>query len=184
MIAMGVLARRADSPVAAAVLLLALLLSHMAADNVFYRIGIWLRSRLKRFPRIHRRLRVVTSQLEESPGALYMLVPARVFPLGRGSWLAACGVVGVPWTRFLAFDLLALLSHVAFWCGLGWWLAGDLSHRIPSTDIGIAGLTWLVIAALAAITAILLWRQRLRWAPSTGRAVATARRTLRQLTQR
>jgi membrane protein DedA with SNARE-associated domain len=162
MVAMGVLAARTDSPGVAAGIFGAVVISHFATDQAVYLAGRWLRPRLGRFPRIEVRLRSVTDRLANSPAALLGLVPARVLPVGRGAWLAACGVVQVPWPRFAAVDLAALVVHLAVWSGLGWWFAGDLRRLSASADAGKVVGTWLAVALILAISAVTVWRSRER----------------------
>ena len=178
MVTMGVLAARSPSAGAAATILGSVLLSHFVTDQIVFLGGRWLRPRLNRFPRIEARLASVTDRLAYSPGALLGLVPARVLPLGRGAWLAACGVVRVPWVRFAAVDLAALGAHLAVWSGLGWWLAGDLGRLAASVDAGrVAGL-WLAAGLITVVTATVLWRSRRAWQPRTIRTVQRTGRTL------
>jgi membrane protein DedA with SNARE-associated domain len=180
MVTMGVLAARSPSAATATTILGAVLLSHFVTDQIVYLSGLWLRPRLERFPRIEARLASVTDRLTDSPGALLGLVPARVLPLGRGAWLAACGVVRIPWAPFAAIDLTALVVHLGVWSGLGWWLAGDLGRLAASVDAGrVAGL-WLAAGLVAAITATILWRSREAWQPGTNRTVRRAGRSLRR----
>jgi membrane protein DedA with SNARE-associated domain len=177
MVAIGVLAARSESPSAAALILGAVVLSHFATDQALYLGGRWLRPRLGRFPRAETHLAAVTSRLSGSRGALLGLVPARVLPLGRGAWLAACGVVRIPWARFAAVDLSALLVHLAVWSGLGWWFAGDLQRLADSAETSrIVGL-WMAIALLAAVTVVILWRSRSAWQPLTMRTIRRAGRS-------
>ncbi len=170
MICMGVLAARSGSPTEAAALVGAVLGSHLAADQAVYGAGHWLRPRLGRFPRVAARLELVTARLASSPGALWGLVPARVLPLGRAAWLGACGVVAVPWRRFVMVDVVALLAHVACWCGLGWWLASDLARLGATAQIWKAAGLWMAAAALAALAGVIMWR-RLPVAQLTGAGV-------------
>ncbi len=107
MVAMGVLAARSGSLEQAVVLLGAVTLSHFMTDQITYLLGCWLKTRVGRFPWIAKRLESVTFRLAGSPGALWGLVPARVLPLGRGAWLAGCGMVGIAWKRFAAVDFRA-----------------------------------------------------------------------------
>ena len=160
MVAMGVLAARAGSSGAAAAILVAVVISHFATDQVVYLAGRWLRPRLGRFPRIEGRLRFVTDRLATSPIALLGLVPARVLPVGRGAWLAACGVVRVPWPRFAAVDFSALVLHLSVWSGLGWWFAGDLNKLSASADTGRLVGTWLAVALVVAFSVVVVWRSR------------------------
>jgi len=160
MVAMGVLAARSGSADTAALILGTVVVSHFVTDQLVFAAGRWLRPRLGRFPRIEGRLRFVTDRLAESPSALLGLVPARVLPLGRGAWLAACGVVRVPWPRFAAVDLAALVVHLAVWSGLGWWFAGDLQRLSTSADTGKLVGTWLAVALVITISAVILWRSR------------------------
>jgi len=181
MVTIGVLAARSPSGGTATTILGAVLLSHFVTDQIVYLGGRWLRPRLERFPRIEARLASVTHRLTHSPGALLGLVPARVLPLGRGAWLGACGVVRIPWVRFAAVDLAALVVHVAVWSGLGWWFAGDLSRLATSVDAGrVAGL-WLAAGLITVITASMLWRSRETWQPRTIRTVRRAGRSIKRL---
>ncbi len=164
----------------AALILGAVILSHFVTDQVVYLGGRWLRPRLGRFPRIEARLASTTGRLAETPGALLGLVPARVLPLGRGAWLAACGVVRVPWIRFASVDLAALVVHLAVWSGLGWWFAGDLGRLAASTDTGRVAGVWLAVTLITVITMVILWRSRQAWQPRTVRTVRRAGRSLRR----
>ena len=179
MVTLGVLAAGNPSAGGAAAILGAALVSHFVTDQIVYVAGRWLRPRLERFPRIETRLASVTDRLEHSPSALLGLVPARILPLGRGAWLAACGVVRIPWVRFASVDLAALVVHVAVWSGLGWWLAGDLSRLATSADAGKVAGVWLAVALVSAITAVILWRSREVWQPRTIRTVRRAGRSFR-----
>ena len=176
MIAMGVLAARSDSPRTAIAILGAVVLSHFVTDQAVYLGGRWLRPRLGRFPGIERRLLAVTGRLAQSRGALLGFIPARVLPLGRGAWLAGCGVVRVPWPRFVAVDLAALILHLAVWSGLGWWLAGDLQRLGFSADLAKLAGIWLAVALIAVISAVIFWRRRDAWQPGVARAMRRAGR--------
>jgi membrane protein DedA with SNARE-associated domain len=181
MVAVGVLAANSPSASRGLTILVAVTLSHFATDQLVYLCGRWLRPRLGRFPRIEARLSSVTERLEDNPGALIGLVPARVLPLGRGAWLAACGVVRIPWTRFAAIDLAALIVHLAVWSGLGWWFAGDLAGLAASVDASrIAGM-WVAVALATMISALILWRSRRVWQPRTAHAWRRAGRTFKWL---
>ena len=170
MVALGVLAVRSGSPVEAVVLLAAVGCSHLVTDQVVYLGGRWLRPRLERFPRIAARLTVVTRRLEDSPAALLGLIPARVLPLGRGAWLAGAGVVATPWPRFLLVDLLALVCHVAVWCGLGLWLAEDLGRLLLSAEVGREVGWWVAVVVVSVVGGVLVWRWRSMLQPSIERA--------------
>jgi membrane protein DedA with SNARE-associated domain len=178
MVTLGVLAARSHNVGTAAAILGAALLSHLVTDHIVYMLGRLLRPRLERFPRIERRLASVAERLEASPSALFGLVPARVLPLGRGAWLAACGIVRIPWLRFVAVDLAALVVHLTVWSGLGWWLAGDLGRLAASTDAGKVAGIWIAIALIATTSAVILWRSREVWQPRT---IGTVRRAQRSL---
>jgi len=160
MVAMGVLAARSGSANSAALVLATVFGSQFLTDQAVYLVGRWLRPRLGRFPRVESRIRIVADRLMDAPLALLGLVPARVLPLGRGAWLAACGVVRVPWPRFAAVDSAALVVHVAVWSGLGWWLAGDLQRLTSSVDAGKLAGTWLAVALIISISAVLVWKSR------------------------
>jgi len=180
MVAMGVLAARADSPSQAGVLLVAVALSHVLTDQLVFGGGRWLHPRLGRFPAIERRLAGVAARLDESPAALAALVPARVLPCGRAAWLAAAGIAGVRWRRFLFWDVLAVIAHLATWSGLGCWLAGDLA-RLESTAVagGWIGAAMLV-AVVAAVPALMVVRSRPNWQVATVQAARRLGRSIRQ----
>jgi membrane protein DedA with SNARE-associated domain len=179
MVTIGVLAASSSSASTAATILGAALLSHFVTDQIVYLGGGWLRPRLQRFPRIEARLASVTTRLADSPVALLGLVPARVLPLGRGAWLAACGVVRIPWPRFAAVDIAALVVHLSVWSGLGWWLAGDLGRLAASAEASRVAGIWIAVALITAITAVILWRSREAWQPRTLSAVRRAGRSFR-----
>ncbi len=171
MVAMGVLAARSGSLEQAAVLFGAVTLSHFMTDQITYLAGCWLKPRVARFPWVAKKLESVTARLAGSPGALWGLVPARVLPLGRGAWMAGCGMVGIGWKRFAAVDFFALLVHLATWSGLGWWLAYDLGRLQHSAEVGKIVGTWVAIGLVAAVAIMLVWRARGRLQPAEARAV-------------
>jgi len=181
MVAMGVLAARAASPSEAAMLLGAVMISHFLTDQAVYLVGRWLHPRLDRFGRVQRRLNAVTARLEDSPGALISLIPARVLPLGRAAWLAGSGVVRVPWPRFAAVDAIALVVHVFTWCGLGWWLAEDLRRLETTAEFGKVIGVWAVVAAVLVITAVVIGRRWSELQPATARAARRIGRSIRHL---
>jgi membrane protein DedA with SNARE-associated domain len=178
MVAIGVLAARAHSPAEAGVLLGAVVLSHVVTDQAVFAGGRWLNPRLGRFPGLARRLEGVAARLDESPAALAALVPARVLPCGRAAWLAAAGIAGVRWHRFLLWDVVAVFAHLVTWSGLGWWLAGDLARLEATATAGgwIGGA--MVVAAAAAVPMLILLRRRPSWQVAT---VETARRLGRSI---
>jgi membrane protein DedA with SNARE-associated domain len=178
MVALGVLAARSPSAGTGGVILGAAVLSHFATDQLVYLCGRWLRPRLARFPRIELRLASVTGKLSDSPTALLGLVPARVLPLGRGAWLAACGVTRIPWVRFAAVDMAALLIHLAVWSGLGWWFAYDLDRLAMSAEAWRAVGVLLAAVIISVVTALILWRSRNAWQPRTIRTMRRAGRSL------
>jgi membrane protein DedA with SNARE-associated domain len=179
MVAMGVLAARSGSANSAALILGAVIASHFVTDQMVYLAGTWLRPRLVRFPQIEIRLKAVTNRLAESPMALIGLVPARVLPLGRGAWLAACGVVRIQWIRFAAVDLAALLLHTSVWSGLGWWFATDLQKLANSADAGKLAGMWLATTLVLAIAVVMVWRSGTFWQEATVRVMRRARRPFR-----
>jgi membrane protein DedA with SNARE-associated domain len=178
MVAMGALAAASASPTAAITLLAAVLVSHLATDQLVYLGGRWLRPRLDRFPRITAHLKIVSGALESHPVAVLGLVPARVLPLGRGAWLAGCGVTRIPWPVFFAVDLLALVIHVAVWCGLGWWMAGDLDNLAASAESGATAATRLAAVVLVVAATAVGWRNRSFWQPATIHVIRSAGRQL------
>jgi membrane protein DedA with SNARE-associated domain len=181
LVTLGVVAARCGSAREAALILGLAMASHFVTDQAVYGAGRWLGPRLRRFPRIAARLEFVTSRLDASPASLLGFIPARVFPLGRGAWLAGFGVVRLPWSRFAAIDFIALSCHLLLWSGLGWWFAGDLGRLDQSAQISrrVVGV-WVVGGAIAAGAAVLLWRRRPSWQPATGRVLRRAGRSLRQ----
>ena len=147
MVAVGVLAARAGSPTEAAVLLAAAGLSHLVTDQAVYLAGRWLRPRLRRVsPQLRASLnrwpRVWKGHRQPWPVSSLL----GFFRSARGAWIAGCGVAGVSWRRFLAWDLVALSVHLLAWSGLGWWLAGDLARLEATTATGRVVGIWLAVA--------------------------------------
>ena len=96
-----------------------------------------------------------------------------------GAWIAGCGVAGVPWGRFLVWDLIALSAHVLVWSGLGWWLAGDLARLEATTATGRVFGVWLAVALIAVVSAVFLARRWPRWQPATVRVARRLGRSVR-----
>lgn len=175
MVTMGVLAARSGSPREAAVLLGAVTLSHFTADQGMFFVGRWLKPRVGRLRWVASKLDFVSNRLTSSPAALFGLIPARVLPLGRGAWLASCGLVGIAWKRFAAVDLLALLVHLVTWSGLGWWLSTDIARLQHSAEVGKIIGTWVAVALLAAVGVYLVWRSRHWFQPAKARVGSAVR---------
>jgi membrane protein DedA with SNARE-associated domain len=89
-------------------------------------------------------------------------------------------VVRIPWRRFAAFDLAALLAHLAAWSGLGWWLSDDLGRLQVSADVGKILGVWTMLGVIVSVLAIMVWRRRPVWQPATARVMRRAGRSLRQ----
>lgn len=176
MVAIGVLAARSGSVEQAFLLLAVVTLSHFASDQAMFFVGRWVRPRVDRFPWVADKLAFVTTRLAGSPGAVWGLVPARVLPLGRGAWLAGCGMVGITWKRFAAIDIFALLVHVATWSGLGWWFSYDLGRLQHSAEVGKIIGTWVAIGLVGAVAVFLVWRARARMLPAEVRAARRSRK--------
>ena len=179
MMGLGVVAARTGSPPAAATLLAAVWVGHLVTDQLVYLGGLWLKPRLQRFGRLARPIEHVGVKLRSSSTALFGLIPARVLPLGRGAWLAACGVIGIRWGRFVFVDSVALVVHVGLWCGLGWWLGGEIPNLVLSAEMGRLTAVWLVVAAVTSGLGVLAWRRRWRVLPTMSREWRTERRTRR-----
>jgi membrane protein DedA with SNARE-associated domain len=183
MVAIGVLAARSATAGEATALLAAVFFSHMLTDHVVYLGGRWLQPRLDRFPRIARRIESVTERLAASRGALLWFIPGRVFPLARGAWLAGCGVLRIPWRRFVLADIAALSLHLLLWSGLGWWLAGDLARLEVATDTGKLTALWVAAAVGIALLIWMVWQQRDKWQPASVRVARRLGTSFRQWTR-
>jgi len=181
MIAMGVVAVRAGSSAEASILLLTVFAGHTVTDHIVYLAGCWLRSRLERFPRIAGKLHRATERIEDSWSVVAVLIPTRVLPLGRGAWLAGCGVAGVSWPRFSVADAAALTVHTAFWCGLGWWLGSSPAIFGGSIEVAVTTAVSVFLVIIGTALSITVWRQWPRLQPMTGRVVRFAGRSLRMI---
>jgi membrane protein DedA with SNARE-associated domain len=163
MLSVGILAARSDDHVATGVVIAALLASQFITDQATFAVGRFFGPRLQRFQRLSDRLHLVTDRLERSPLAVLGLVPARVFPLCRGAWLVGCGLTGIRWRTFASVNVLALLTHLTVWAGLGWWFADDLVAITRSaSQLKVIGVTGAISLA-AVFTLVAAWHQRRRW---------------------
>lgn len=160
MMALGAIAARSGSPLIAAQLLIVVWIGHFVTDHAVYFSGMKLKPRFERSRRFSSPIARVASRLEKSPGALLGLIPARVLPLGRGAWLAATGVIGVEWKRFVVVDMAALVLHVSIWCGLGWWMGRELSGLVLSAEMAKVVALWTIAAGISAALAVIAWRRR------------------------
>jgi membrane protein DedA with SNARE-associated domain len=91
-------------------------------------------------------------------------------------------VVRIPWPRFAAVDLAALIIHLGVWSGLGWWFAGDLDRLATSVESTRVAGVWMAATLIIAATTLILWRSRESWQPRTARAVRRAGRAVRDFT--
>ena len=175
MISVGIVAARSDDAAATGLLLAVLLASQFATDQSTYAVGRLFGPRIRRIDRLSDRLRAVTDRLESSPIAVLSLVPARVFPLCRGAWLVGCGLAGVRWRTFAAVNVVALLTHLAVWAGLGWWFADDLVAITRSAEqLKVVGVS-TVIGLVGVITLVTAWHQRRRWQAGLARVIDIGR---------
>ncbi len=155
MVAMGVLAAHGP-PERAAAIFAALWASHAGTDYGVFAFGRALATRMDRFPRLARRVRPVADRIAGSRWSLAALIPVRVFPLGRGAWLMGYGLAGVPRWRFAAVDALAVTVFLLVWCGLGWWFGPHVGALL---SVAKPAALWLLLAAVASIFAVFLWRR-------------------------
>jgi len=155
MVIVGVLAARRPAPGAAA-LLGAMWAGQFLTDQAVFTVGRALRRRLDRWERVRERIAPALRRLEDAPGALWGLVPARVLPMGRGAWLLAAGAVGTSRARFVAVDAVALVVHTVVWCGLGW-LAQD--RAAMATEVGMAASFWVALAIVLSALSVAAWRR-------------------------
>jgi membrane protein DedA with SNARE-associated domain len=176
MIAIGVVAHRADSPADATVLLGAVFVGHLIGDHTMFAVGVWLERRTQAFPRLAARVRPLAARLRSRPSRLLGLIPGRVFPFARGAWMAACGYVNVPLWLYTTVDALAIVVHIAFWSGLGWFFAGHVSSLEVLVEAAPVVAAWIVATLLTAIGSVVVWRRKApgrlkEWAPESWRAL-------------
>lgn len=160
MIAIGVVASRAESHADASLLLAAVFIGHLIGDHVMFCVGIWLERRSGGFPRLAERIHPLVHRLRARPSHLLGFIPGRVFPFARGAWMAACGYVKVPLWLYTSIDAFAIAAHIAFWCGLGWFFAGQVSSLEIVVEAAPVVAGWIAATLIAAALSVMLWRRK------------------------
>jgi len=125
----------------------------VVGDNLAYLLGRagqgTVLRRLLRYARWRRRLARAEAEFRRRGGTL--VVVSRFVPGGRTATMLSAGVVGLPWRRFVAYDLVAGLLWAALATTLGW--AGgravaDRPGKALLLALGVAaGLTIVLEAA-------------------------------------
>ena len=159
MIAIGIVAQRADTPGEATFLLMAVFVGHLIGDHTMFGVGVILERRAQRFPRLAARIRPMAQRLRARPSNLLGFIPGRVLPLARGAWMAACGWVGVPLALYSLVDAVAILVHIAFWSGLGWVFAGQIGSLELFAETAPLGAAWIAAALITAVVTIIALRR-------------------------
>lgn len=117
----------------------------LAGDNLAYVVGRAFAGRVRRWlatrEKSKRRLGWAERQLQSRGGTV--IVAARFVPGGRTATMIAAGLVGLPWRRFLMFDLAAA-SVWALYSGLIGFFGGKAFEDEPL--IGIAFAVGLALA--------------------------------------
>jgi membrane-associated protein len=119
-------------------------------DNVAYLLGRAgggvVTGRVLRSPSWRRRLEFAEAQLQMRGGTI--IVVSRFVPGGRTAAMLSAGVVGLPWRRFLVFDVVACVLWASYASLLGWvggrTFADEPTHALLLA-FGIAMLLVLVI---------------------------------------
>lgn len=130
----------------------------VAGDNLSYWIGRKLGDRVvNRFFKGERRKQVdwAHRQVEERGG--YLIIIGRFIPGGRTAVTLSCGMLKMPWRRFLAFDVVAGLVWATYATMLGY-VGGTTFENDPLKGFLLAFVVALGIAG--AVEAFRWYRRR------------------------
>jgi membrane-associated protein len=131
----------------------------VAGDNVSYWIGRKAGNRLVgRFFRGERRKRIdwAEAQLDERGG--YLIIVGRFIPGGRTAITLTCGLLEMPWRRFIAFDVAAGLAWGTYAALLGY-VGGRTFEENPLRGFLLA---FAVALALTGFIEAYRWLRRRR----------------------
>jgi membrane-associated protein len=100
-------------------------------DNIAYFIGKYAGHRIvERFFKGERRKRIDWAEKQVRERGGYLIVVGRFIPAGRTAITLACGLLEMPWRRFIAFDVAAGLVWASYAALLGY-LGGRTFERQP-----------------------------------------------------
>jgi membrane protein DedA with SNARE-associated domain len=157
----GVLA--ADGSMNVYLALVACLTGAIAGDSVMYYIGYHFgRSRLREHPFLARHLTAEREkQIEEKilQHGLKVFFLAR-FMLGvRAPMYITCGIMRVPFRRFLLADAISASVVVSLFFGLSYWFGKDVRKWIKHGEWAVT----IIVVAIVIVVAIIMYRKyRLR----------------------
>jgi membrane-associated protein len=132
-------------------------------DNIAYWLG-----RLAEGPIVRRffagekrrRLEWAERQIDERGG--YLIIVARFIPGGRTAVTISCGILDMPWRRFLAFDVAAGAIWATYAAMLGYF-GGRAFERDPWKGFLAA---FAVALAITGLIEVYRWMRRRRAAPA------------------
>ncbi len=122
-------------------------------DNIAYVIGRLAGDRIvERFFKGDRRKRIDWAESQVKERGPYLIIVGRFIPGGRTAVTLACGILEMPWRRFILFDILAGIAWASYAALLGYF-GGKTFEESPLKAFALA-----FFIALAVSGAIELYR--------------------------
>jgi membrane protein DedA with SNARE-associated domain len=120
----------------------------IVGDNTAYWIGRKAGPRIvQRFFAGERRKRIDWAEKQVSERGGYLILVGRFIPGGRTAVTLSCGLLEMPWRRFIAFDIPAGLMWASYATLLGYF-GGRAFEKSPLKGFGVAFAIALVITGV------------------------------------
>jgi membrane-associated protein len=130
-------------------------------DNIAYLIGRLAGDRIvERFFKGERRKRIDWAEGQVKERGPYLIIVGRFIPGGRTAVTLACGLLEMPWRRFILFDVLAGIAWASYAALLGYF-GGKTFEESPLKAFALA---FFIALAVSGAIEVYRWLKKRRTA--------------------